>query len=319
MIEAAGGGGGNKTSSENQLMQDYQGGFGTTGSGDLGGSQIYMGTVSGSGYVSSYAPTGATGQMPSTGQRGGKPTLGPDLFLSKNQAYDYLNNLNGKQLAGIRAKMVYGGLIQENDGFLEMLTKWKKLVDAAQGLSKANRKISPMDILDSYLGNGPLGGKGGLGPNVGSVWQVQYRGGRKFLVNSVTGQVKYEGPRFQTTYQKNIDLTDPTTAKAIATSVFQQLMHRDPGQGELSAYGSALHQAEQANPQVTQTTTEYDMNTGEPIGETNRTSGGLSADAKQYMAEQKIKGTKEYASVQAATTYMNALESAILNNPFGSV
>jgi len=311
MLEGGTGSSSNSTPSENQIMQDYSGpAFGTGGGGVTG--NVYMGMVPG------VAP-GVTRDSVLTGSYGVSNMARQPLIVSKQQAYDYLNNLNGKQLAQIRAKMVYGGLIQDNDGILEMETKWKKLVDASAGMTKAGQKYSPMDILDSYLGNGPLGGKGGLGPNAGSVWQVQYRAGRKFLVNTQTGQVKYEGPRFQTTYQKNIDLTDPTTAKAVATSVFQQLMHRDPGQGELSGYGDALRQAEQANPAVTQTTTEYDPNTGEPIGQTNKTTGGVTAEGRQYLAEQRVKGSKEYASVQAATTYMNALESAILNNPFGSI
>lgn len=308
----SGTGGGNSNSAEQSIMKDYQGGFGSGGASLGSSNQVYMGMTP--------QPTAGVGRdSVLTGSYGQNNMARQPTMLSKQDAYNFLNNLSGKQLAGIRAKMVYGGLIQENDGVLEMMKKWKSLVDASAGFTKAGQNISPIDILDSYLGNGPLGGKGGLGPTQGSVWQVQYRGGRKFLVNSQTGEVKYEGPRFQTTYNKTIDLTDPTTAKAIATSVFQQLMHRDPGQGELASYGDALRQAEQANPTYTQTTTEYDMNTGEPVGQTNKTSGGVSADAKQYMAEQKVKGSKEYASVQAATTYMNALESAVLNNPFGSL
>lgn len=305
------GGGRNKTDPEQQLANDFQGGFGSSGGGGPSVNRVYMGSR-GPGYVSPYAPTGATGAYT-------RP-IPPD-YTSKRDAYDFINNLSGKQLADMQAKMIFGGLISENDGFIEMQARWKKLVDASMGLTRAGQKISPMDILDSYLGKGPLGGKGGLGSltSGASVWQTQYRGGRKFLVNSQTGEVKYEGPRFETQYNKSIDLTDPTTAKAIATSVFQQLMHRDPGKGELAGYGDALRTAEQQSPQVTQTTIEYDMNTGEPIGQSSKTTGGFGSEAKGYLAEQRVKKTKEYASVQAATTYANAIEAAIFNNPFGSI
>lgn len=307
MLVSGGGGGGNP--SENSIMQDYKGGFGADSGSVPGLAQVYMGTQFNS--VGSMGPHGGSGSV--------SPDQGTALTLSKNDAYQFINSLSGKQLADLQAKMIYGGLIQENDGLVEMQNKWKSLVDAAAGMYKAGQKITPMDVLDSYLGKGPLGGKGGLGSLAGgNLWQVQYRGGRKFLVNSQTGEVKYQGPRFETTYNKSIDLTDPTTAKAIATSVFQQLMHRDPGQGELSGYGDALRQAEQQSPTVTQTTTEYDMNTGEPIGQSSTQTGGLGADAKAYLAAQRAKQSKEYASTQAATTYMNALESAIMNNPFGS-
>jgi len=290
-------GGGHKKS-EDKIKDEYKGQYGGT-SGAVGNGQIYM------------------GYQPQLGERN-LPRV--DMYVTKSQAYQFINNLSGKQLADMQSKMRYSGLIADDDGLVEMQAKWKKIVDATYGLNKAGQKITPMDVLDSYLGKGPIGGKGGLGGVAGAaLWQTQFRGGRKFLVNTQTGEVKYQGPRFETTYNKSLDLTDPTTAKAIATSVFQQLMHRDPGKGELAGYGDALRNAEQQSPVVTNTTTEYDMNTGEAIGQSSTQSGGLGADAKQYMAEQRIKKTKEYASTQAATTYMNAIENAIMNNPFGSI
>lgn len=285
------------------------GGGGNTGGEATGASRFKTGTSGGGGGGYGKVYMGYQQQM---GERF-LPRV--PILMSKTEAYGFINGLSGKQLADMQAKMQYGGLIQDDDGLVEMQNKWKKLVDASAAMTQAGRKITPMDILDSYLGKGPLG----AGRKAVSVWQTQYRGGRKFLVNSQTGEVKYEGPRFETTYNKTIDLTDPTTAKAIATSVFQQLLHRDPGNGELGGFSSALRTAEQQSPVVTNTTTEYDMNTGEPIGQTNKSTGGFSADAKQYLAQQRIKKTKEYGAVQAATTYENALESAVFNNPFGSI
>lgn len=307
MLQGGGGGTGGETAGANKFRTGTAGG----GKGGVGGSQVYMGTPSGAGFVSPFAPTGATGQVPAPGP----------MYLPKAQAYQFINSFSGQQLAALQAKMQLAGMIGDNDGLMEMQAKWKKLVDASFALTMAGQKVSPTDVLDSYFGKGPLGGKGGLGSLAtgGGAWQVQYRGGRKFLVNTQTNEVKYEGPRFQTTYDKAIDLTDPVTAKAIATSVFQQLMHRDPGKGELGGFSSALRTAEQQSPVVTQQTTEYDMNTGEPIGTTENRTGGITAEGKQYLAEQRVKKTKEYASTQAATTYMNALEAAIFNNPFGSI
>ena len=237
------------------------------------------------------------------------------MLLTKNDAYDFFGGFQGKELADLRTRMVYGGLIGEDDGYLEMKGKWKKLVDASYDLTRIGQKVSPLDILNSYLGKGPLGSK----KDEQSVWQTQYRSGRKFLVNTQTGEVKYQGPRFETTYQRNLDLTDPVTAKAIATSMFQQLMHRDPGKGEMAGFSDALRAAEQSSPVVTETTTEYDKSTGEPVGTTSTSQGGLSADGKQYLAEQRIKKSKEYGATQAATTFSNALENAIFNNPYGSL
>jgi hypothetical protein len=294
--------------------------------GEAAGADRFKGAGAGAGSSSSYGgPTAGQVYMgpkqPVRAEGHGYIQPKGSSYLTRTQAYNFINALSGKQLADLQAKMFYGGLIQENDGLLEMQAKWKKLVDASYGLTQAGNKVSPMDVLDAYLGRGPLGGKGGLGSlaSTGSVWQTQYRQGRKFLVNSQTGEVKYQGPRFETTYDKSIDLTDPTTAKALATSVFQQLLHRDPGAGELGGFGDALRSAEQQAPVVTNTTVEYDPNTGEPIGQSSTRSGGLSGDAKAYLAEQRVKKTKEYASTQAATTYLGALEDAVFNNPYGSV
>lgn len=302
MLDGGGTSGGNGKSSEESIMKDYKGGFGDSGGTSSTSALVYMGAkevrTEGKGYT----------RVPVT--------------ASKAEAYALINSMNSRELANLQAKMIYSGMIKETGGLLEMQAKWKKLVDAAYGLNKAGQKISPFDILDSYLGKGPLGGKAGLGglPGAGeALWQTQFRGGRKFLVNSQTGEVKYQGPQFETTYNKTIDLTDPVTAKAIATSVFQQLMHRDPGKGELSGFSDALRTAEQASPVVTQSTVEYDMTTGEPVGQSSVQTGGLSGEAKGYLAQQRAKKTKEYASTQAATTYMDALENAILNNPFGSI
>lgn len=313
MLEAGTGGGkGGEEAGKDKFKTGSAGGGGGGGNqfSSSRSGQVYMGTQPGAATYQHGMPGNVrTERGPST-----------DLFSSKSEAYDFLGSLGAKGLANIQARMRLAGMIDDNDGYLEMLTKWKRLVDAAAGLTRGGQKISPFDILDSYLGKGPFGGKGGMGlPGSVSPWQVQYRGGRKFLVNSQTGEVKYEGPRFQTTYDKTIDLTDPTTAKAIATSVFQQMMHRDPGSGELGSWGDALRNAEQGSPVVTKQTTEYDMNTGEPIGTSEERTGGISSEGKQYMAEQRVKKTKEYASTQAATTYMNALENAIFNNPYGSI
>lgn len=296
MLEGSGGGtGGGESTGKDKFLS----GSSTTTSSAAG--QVYMGSL----MTEGAGPGGAAGKI-----------MQPQL-LSKNDAYSYFNSFSGKQLRDFIATGQVAGQLQDDAGFIEAQKLWKKLVDASAGLTAAGKNVAPLDVLASYVGKGPLGAAG-TGSNA-SVWQTEYRSGRKFLVNTQTGQVKYQGPKFETTYQKSIDLTDPTTAKAIATSVFQQLLHRDPGNGELGSYGDALRTAEQQSPVVANTTTEYDPNTGEAVGTTTNTTGGLTSDAKQYLEAQKVKKSKEYGAVQAATTYENALENAIFNNPFGSV
>lgn len=297
-------------------------GQGTTSSGEDAGANKFMsgGTTTSSGAGQVYM--GMQYQNAAGSPHGGSGSVAPDVGtpykLSLNEAYNFFNSYNGKQLRDFINTGIVAGQLKEDAGLLEAKGLWKKLVDASAGLTAAGQQVTPQDILLSYLGKGPLAAAGGMA-NAGSVWQTQYRGGRKFLVNSQTGEVKYQGPKFETTYSKTIDLTDPTTAKAIAQSVFQQLMHRDPGKGEMGQFASALASAEQNSPVVTNTTTEYDVNTGEAIGQTNQSSGGFSADAKQYLAQQQAKSNKEYGAIQAATTYQNALENAIFNNPYAGI
>lgn len=274
--------------------------FGNAGGATSGGGRVYMGST----MTEGAGPGGAASKVQ-------QPN-----YVSKPEAYGVVDQFSGKQLRDFVATGQAAGLLQDDAGYMEAQALWKKLVDASARLTGAGRKIAPTDVLAGYLGKGPLAGKGQVGA---ALWQEQWRSGRKFLVNTQTGEVKYQGPRFETTYQQSIDMTDPATAKALATSVFQQLLHRDPGKGELDGWAGALRTAEQQSPSVTQTTTEYDPTTGEPVGTSSTNSGGMSSDAKAYMAQQRVKKSKEYGAVQAATTYSNALENAVFNNPFGSL
>lgn len=270
--------------------------FGATSSGATASSgKVYMGQKSGGGYVSPYAPTGATGQ---------KAAPAPNI-MSLADAENNIFTWNNKTQQDFLAAGVIGGLLKSGDGVMEAAALWKNLVKQSSQYTAAGQKISPWDVLSMYV---KTDSKGKADP-----WQVSSDG--KFKVNVLTGEKKYIGPQFSTTTQTSTDLTDPTTAKALATSVFQQMMGRDPGQGELAAWGSALNQAEQASPVVTTSTTQYDMNTGEAIASTSNTAGGLSADGKQYLEQQKVKKTPEYGAVQAGTTYANALENAVYGAP----
>jgi len=196
-----------------------------------------------------------------------------------------------------RAKGLISGLLKKGDGDMEAASLWHNLVLQAANYGAQDRKISPLDILTGYVKS-----NGG-----GSDWVKQ----GDFEVNSITGEKRYIGPQFKTTTQSNIDLTDPATARAVATKVFQDLLGRDPNQGEIGSYAQALGQSEAQNPQQATTTTQYDMTTGDPTGSSTITSGGTTADGQAQLAEDKIKKTKEYGVTQAATTYMNALQSAV--------
>lgn len=202
-----------------------------------------------------------------------------------------------KQRDDFRAKALVGGLLRYGDGDMEASTLWGKLVNQASNYGAQSNPVSPMDLLAGYVKQNSSGG------------QWVKRG--NFEINALTQEQRYVGPKFKTTTASNVNLSDPATARAIATSLFQQLMGRDPGKGELSAYANALNQAEVQNPNQQTTVTQYDMTTGDPTNTSSVTTGGMTDAGRQQLAEEQIKKKPEYATNQAATTYMNAFEQAV--------
>lgn len=286
-----------ETAGKNKFVDSTSGSYSSTG------GTVYMGQAPG-------GPTGAVGPLT---KKGANNLTAPKVYrtvpvqVPSSEALSDFDHWSGKQLNDFIAHGIVAGQLKDDAGPVEAAALWKKLVTRAQAYTAAGRQISPWDVLSMYVSGQ------NLRSSKADAWYKQ----GDFQINRYTGEKKYVGPQFKTTYQQQIDLTDPVTAKSIATSVFQQLMGRDPGKGELSGFSDALRNAEQNSPVVQSTQTEYDMDTGDPLGASSTTTGGLGASGKQYLAEQRVKKTKEYADVQASTTYENALENAVFNNPFG--
>lgn len=228
------------------------------------------------------------------------------VWMSTDEAENDYYNWTTKRQGDFVSQGIVSGLLKLGDGPLEGATLWKKLVKEASNYGSNGKEVSPYDLLASYVKSS---GGGNAWTSAG-VWQV----------NTVTGERKYAGPG---TYlgggkasqvDTRVDLTDPDTAKAVSTKVFQDLMGRDPGAGELTAFASALHSAEEANPVVQNTTTQYDTTTGQALSSSTSSSGGVTSEGQQYLQQQQIKGKKEYGAYQAATTYQNALDALV----FGS-
>lgn len=270
------------------------------GSAGSGSGQVYMG--------SQRITRG--GQDKGSGQElpRGKTMYGTkDIWISPTQAAQDYYTWNAKKQADFVSQGILSGMLKLGDGPMEGAALWKKLVKEAANYGAVGKKVTPFDLMASYV---QAAGGANAWRNAG-VWAI----------NTVTGERKYEGPG---TYlgggkaqqvDTRVDLTDPDTAKAVATKLFQDLMGRDPGAGELTNFASALHTAEQNNPVVATTTTQYDMDTGQPISSDTTSSGGVSAEGKAYLGEQQIKGKKEYGAFQAATTYQNAFDALVFGSP----
>lgn len=298
--------GGNDLKALQQLLAAGGGGSGTSG------GKVYMGPGPRYTKGSSADPNarGTGGMDKGSGQNvpRGRSIYGQkDLWATKAEAEQSFYTWSAKKQSDFVSAGVLAGLIKLGSGPMEGASLWKKLVDEAANYGAAGQKVTPFDLLATYA---KASGGANAWKSMG-VWQV----------NTVTGERKYVGPgtylgngRAQQT-DTRVDLTDPDTAKAVATKLFQDMMGRDPGAGELTKFASALHTAEENNPVVATTTTQYNMDTGQPLSSSTTSSGGVSAEGKAYLGEQQIKGKKEYGAYQAATTYQNALESLVFGSP----
>lgn len=265
------------------------------GGGGAGGAHVYMGRTN-----VRFRPKGA--------EEKGRLTRTDRWFTEDDAMAEYYNKPEAQRRAMI-GQFVLAGLVPYGAGDLEGEDAWQKLVQTAARFGQAGNKVSPYDLLKSYVD-----ASGGTAKNA---WQNL----GAFEVNVITGEKRYAGPgvylgdgRASQT-DTRVDLTDPDTARAMATKLFQQMMGRDPGAGELSSFARALATAEAANP-VTQTTvTQYNMDTGQPISQDTTSSGGVSAEGKALIGENQIKGKKEYGVNQAVTTYQGALEQLIYGSP----
>lgn len=224
------------------------------------------------------------------------------LWLTEKDASNDFSAWSHKKRMDLVAAMQVGGLIAADDGILEAFKKWEELVKMSARLGRQNQKVSPWDLLGSYVE--AAGGTGGRWVRQGD-----------FEVNSATGERRYVGPQFKTVTNTRVDMTDPATAKAIATKLFQDMLGRDPAPGELSTFATALGTAEKDNPITETVTTEFDKVSGDPIGSTSTAEGGMTAEGRAYIGEQQIKKGKEYGAFQAGTYLQNAFEQAVYGAP----
>lgn len=239
-----------------------------------------------------------------------KPVFGQQSrWMRPDEALNDFYNWSERQRGDFTSQLIVGGLLPAGSGPLEAEEGWRKLVESAAKYGAQGKQVSPYDLLTSYV-KAAGGASKNAWKNLGA-----------FEVNTVTGEKRYAGPgvylgngRAQQTDTRT-DLTDPDTAKAIATKLFQDLMGRDPGAGELGAFGKALATAEAANPVTQTTTTTYNMETGQPISQDTQSHGGLTAEGRAYIGEQQVKKKPEYGATQAATTYQNAFENLIFGSP----
>lgn len=273
-------------------------------------------------------PTVYYGLTPETmeSETGGRRAAGRPAWITPQRAYEDYYKWTAKQRKDLTTAGIVSGQLQQDAGDMETAAWWKSLVEQSARYGATGVQISPMDLAAGYVGNAGMGmtdqerfqiqrgafPSGAIFDSSGKYTRT-YREGQ-FVVNELTGERSYVGPQFKTQTQTRTDMSDPATAKALTTSIFQQLVGRDPGPGELEKFATALAQAEKSSP-VTETTTAQYNSLGDVVSQTSTQTGGLTAAGKQAMLEAELKKTKEYGVQQAGTTYAEATKRAIWGGP----
>lgn len=247
-------------------------------------------------------------------------------WIKPSEAYQDYFNWSQKARSDLRAKGIIAGQLSENAGDLETAAWWKSLVQQAARYGAAGNQVSPDMLADGYLATSGYGmtdqerfkQQRGSFPQ-GAIFDASgkytrtYREGQ-FIVDEISGTRSYVGPKFKTTTDTRVDFTDPATARALTEALFQQLVGRNPGAGELGQFASALQAAEKSSPTTVSTTSQYN-DQGEVISQKSTSFGGLTEAGKQQLMKEKLQSTPEAGVFQAATTYANATKKAIWGGP----
>jgi len=116
-------------------------------------------------------------------------------------------------------------------------------------------------------------------------------------------------PRTVTQTSTQYNLSTAEDAHALFQGAAQTLLGRDPTKAEIARFKGILNKYEQANPATTTTTSNY---LGSDLqSQSSKTTGGVTADSEQLMAQEEAKKNPEYGAYQAATNGMNWLTEMI--------
>lgn len=173
------------------------------------------------------------------------------------------------------------GLLNQGAGFLEGQKLWQTLVDQAAEFQRATPglRMGPMDVL-SLMGKSGSGGTGVSGP----------------------GTIKSESTNKSTTQY------DRSSTESMAKQVLQAALGRDPKPDEITRYQAAINANERAHPTISHSVSQVGP---DGIARVTNSSSVSTATAPQQEILDQAQATPEYGSVQAATTYFNALERAV--------
>ena len=154
---------------------------------------------------------------------------------------------------------------------------WEQMIDQAGVYSNATGKpISPWDVAEMLAARSPAGaGAGGGG---------------------------YSGPTRTVYNDENVNLTDPSSARALIDNAIGSYLGRKPSTKEYKTFLQALNATEEANPLISRRVTDS-SGSANPASQTvsnkGTSEGGVST---QQFAKEYAKSDEQYAETQLSTT-----------------
>lgn len=186
----------------------------------------------------------------------------------------------------LQRTMARFGLIANEDDYFNAQRVWNAAVEEAANYYSVNQqKVSPYDAIGMFAG-------------LDSGWRNRTGG---------NGLIQPSKARTEKETSSVVKMLAPTEAKSLITDVFKSELGRAPTASELSRYTSSLAGAAKKNPVTRNITTRYNAE-GRVVDTDVVESGGV--DFRQVGVD-AAQADPEYGAYQAATTYMNALLSAI--------
>lgn len=290
----AGGGATPDLTDPSNLSNPLAGGGGGGGSGSGGGKPkqyVYLGTKPGKVYTGLNVTPGTPGLNAPIY----KPTKVPNV-VSIDDGRDEWVRMSDKERQQWRDYVVAIGLISSSDAndYTKVRKAWEDSVDEAAGwYTGAKKKVTPYEAA-TFLASHTL--------SVAQAKQVKAQG------KALAAKQQAMQPQRSVT----VNLTDPTTARAIVSSAMQQYLGQDPSSDQVNEFVNTLQKFEKDNPTVQNTTFTEDKN-GNPVPHTTQSGGG---DPNEFIKNQ-VMSLPGYGPYQATTSILSWLEQA-LGTPVGN-
>lgn len=210
--------------------------------------------------------------------RAGVESMAP-FSVKYSDAMGEFDRWNQAKIRNFIESAVKAGLLPKDADYFQAKQLWQALVNESRDRTAQGDRMSPWDVLSF------IGGDSRLKPD---------------------GEKKGK-PKDVTTVDTNVVLTDPTAARGAVHDMLSGLLGRRATEQELDDYVTTLRSFERNHPDTQTTTTHYNA---KGVRTSSNTVTKQGADPTTMM-EDKVRGTDEYASYQAAGVYFPLLLQAL--------